>query len=200
MTGLSGLVMQGCGIFAQNKTDYDTTTAIHTFKSALTRLGRGPGSFTSRSYNERWAEAYDRASATRMVKPTASGAAGSSSASSSTGVPTGRVEHLAVSPPCETWPAVTALGSLPEGRARHPRNRPARRRHFVRRRHFYERLGSSPTPTNTSTVVRKPFTPHRLVLMSYPAPSPTKKPAIWTSFGRAVLRYSEHEAPALKLP
>ena len=56
----------------------------------------------------------------------------------------------------------------------------------IRRLHFYERLGFVANPYQyIHPSFRKPFTPHRLVLMSIPAPSPTKKPAVLrTSFGR----------------
>ena len=45
---------------------------------------------------------------------------------------------------------------------------------------------------------RKPFTPHRLVLMSYPGAITYEEARSFADFVReAVLRYSEHEAPTL---
>ncbi len=68
----------------------------------------------------------------------------------------------------------------------------------IRRLHFYERLGSSPTPTNTSTRRSASPSPHRLVLMSYPGAITYEEARSFADFvGQAVLRYSEHEAPTL---
>lgn len=73
----------------------------------------------------------------------------------------------------------------------------------VRRRHFYERLGFVTNPYEyIHPSFRKPFTPHRLVLMSYPGAITYEEARSFADFVReAVLRYSEHEAPTLpKLP
>ena len=73
----------------------------------------------------------------------------------------------------------------------------------IRRLHFYERLGFVANPYRyIHPSFRKPFTPHRLVLMSYPGAITYEEARSFADFVReAVLRYSEHEAPALpKLP
>ena len=73
----------------------------------------------------------------------------------------------------------------------------------IRRRHFYERLGFVANPYQyIHPSFRKPFTPHRLVLMSYPGAITYEEARNFADFVReVVLRYSEHEAPALpKLP
>ena len=56
----------------------------------------------------------------------------------------------------------------------------------IRRRHFYERLGFVANPYEyIHPSFRKPFTPHQLILMSYPGPLHTTKPAASrTSYGR----------------
>lgn len=67
----------------------------------------------------------------------------------------------------------------------------------IRRRHFYERLGFVANPYRyIHPSFRKPFTPHRLVLMSYPGAITYEEARSFADFVReAVLRYSEHEAP-----
>ena len=69
----------------------------------------------------------------------------------------------------------------------------------IRRRHFYERLGFVANPYRyIHPSFRKPFTPHRLVLVSYPGPITYEEARSFADFVReAVLRYSEHEAPTL---
>ena len=69
----------------------------------------------------------------------------------------------------------------------------------IRRRHFYERLGFVANPYQyIHPSFRKPFTPHRLVLMSYPGAITYEEARSFADFVReAVLRYSEHEAPTL---
>ena len=69
----------------------------------------------------------------------------------------------------------------------------------IRRLHFYERLGFVANPYQyIHPSFRKPFTPHRLVLMSYPGAITYEEARSFADFVReAVLRYSEHEAPTL---
>ena len=69
----------------------------------------------------------------------------------------------------------------------------------IRRLHFYERLGFVANPYRyIHPSFRKPFTPHRLVLMSYPGAITYEEARSFADFVReAVLRYSEHEAPTL---
>ena len=69
----------------------------------------------------------------------------------------------------------------------------------VRRQHFYQRLGFVANPYQyIHPSFRKPFTPHRLVLMSYPGAITYEEARSFADFVReAVLRYSEHEAPTL---
>ena len=73
----------------------------------------------------------------------------------------------------------------------------------IRRRHFYERLGFVANPYEyIHPSFRKPFTPHQLILMSYPGPLTYDEARGFADFVReTVLGYSEHEAPTLpKLP
>ena len=73
----------------------------------------------------------------------------------------------------------------------------------IRRLHFYERLGFVANPYRyIHPSFRKPFTPHRLVLMSYPGAITYEEARSFADFVReTVLGYSEHEAPTLpKLP
>lgn len=69
----------------------------------------------------------------------------------------------------------------------------------IRRLHFYERLGFIENPQEyIHPSFRRPFEQHRLVLMSYPAPLTNAEARDFADFVRErVLRYSEHEAPAL---
>ncbi len=69
----------------------------------------------------------------------------------------------------------------------------------IRRLHFYERLGFVANPYQyIHPSFRKPFTPHRLVLMSYPGAITYEEARSFADFVReTVLRYSEHEAPTL---
>lgn len=72
-----------------------------------------------------------------------------------------------------------------------------------RRRHFYERLGFVVNPYDyIHPSFRKPFTPHKLVLMSYPSAITYEEARGFADFVRErVLRYSEHDNPVLpKLP
>lgn len=73
----------------------------------------------------------------------------------------------------------------------------------IRRQHFYERLGFVTNPYEyIHPSFRKPFTPHQLILMSYPGPLTYEEARGFADFVReTVLSYSEHEAPTLpKLP
>ena len=73
----------------------------------------------------------------------------------------------------------------------------------IRRQHFYERLGFVANPYEyIHPSFRRPFTPHRLILMSYPAAITYDEARRFADFVReVVLAYSEHESPALpKLP
>lgn len=73
----------------------------------------------------------------------------------------------------------------------------------IRRQHFYERLGFVTNPYEyIHPSFRRPFTPHKLVLMSYPAAITYEEARGFADFVREnVLRYSEHDAPSLpKLP
>ena len=69
----------------------------------------------------------------------------------------------------------------------------------IRRLHFYERLGFVANPYQyIHPSFRKPFTPHRLVLMSYPEALTYEEARGFADFIRErVLRYSEHENPEL---
>lgn len=73
----------------------------------------------------------------------------------------------------------------------------------IRRLHFYERLGFRKNPYEyVHPSFNRPFTPHKLVLMSYPDPLAPDKARLFADFVReVVLRYSEHERPELpRLP
>ena len=69
----------------------------------------------------------------------------------------------------------------------------------VRRQHFYQRLGFVANPyTYIHPSFRRPFHPHRLVLMSYPEALTYEEARGFADFIRErVLRYSEHENPEL---
>lgn len=69
----------------------------------------------------------------------------------------------------------------------------------IRRLHFYERAGFAANPyTYIHPSFRRPFQPHRLVLMSYPAAIDAAEARAFADFVRTVvLRYSEHERPEL---
>lgn len=69
----------------------------------------------------------------------------------------------------------------------------------IRRRHFYERLGFTANPYEyIHPSFRKPFEPHKLVLMSYPAAISYEEARTFADFIReVVLSYSEHECPTL---
>ena len=193
---------------AKTKTDYDTTTAFIPFKSRADKGWAEAGalrkSFPTTNAGAR--RPTTGLSATRISKPTASGAAGSSSASSSTGVPTGTAMSSTVVRPALRGKNMGSAAPRPSaGRSGASSSK------FdlpeddisIRRRHFYERLGFVANPYQyIHPSFRKPFTPHRLVLMSYPGAITYEEARSFADFVReAVLRYSEHEAPALpKLP
>ena len=69
----------------------------------------------------------------------------------------------------------------------------------VRRQHFYQRLGFVVNPyAYIHPSFRRPFHPHRLVLMSYPEALTYEEARGFADFIRErVLRYSEHENPEL---
>lgn len=69
----------------------------------------------------------------------------------------------------------------------------------IRRLHFYQRLGFVENPQEyLHPSFRRPFETHRLVLMSYPDPLTNDEARRFADFIReTVLRYSEHETPAL---
>ena len=69
----------------------------------------------------------------------------------------------------------------------------------VRRQHFYQRLGFVANPyAYIHPSFRRPFHPHRLVLMSYPEALTYEEARGFADFIRErVLRYSEHENPEL---
>lgn len=73
----------------------------------------------------------------------------------------------------------------------------------IRRLHFYQRLGFVENPHEyIHPSFRRPFTPHKLVLMSYPTPLSEEEARTFADFIRErVLRYSEHVTPSLpRLP
>ena len=69
----------------------------------------------------------------------------------------------------------------------------------IRRLHFYHRLGFAESPHEyIHPSFRRPFEPHRLVLMGRPAPLSDDEARRFADFVReTVLRYTEHEAPDL---
>lgn len=69
----------------------------------------------------------------------------------------------------------------------------------IRRKHFYERLGFVANPYEyVHPSFRRPFHPHRLVLMSCPGPLTRGEARDLADFVREhVLRYSDHECPVL---
>lgn len=69
----------------------------------------------------------------------------------------------------------------------------------VRRLHFYERSGFVANPWHyLHPSFRRPFEPHRLVLLSRPAPLGNDEARAFADFIREhVLRYSDHEHPEL---
>ena len=196
MTGLSGLVMRGiCSIFAQNKTDYDTTTAIHTFQ-----IPRRQRLFP---YNERWSEeAYDRAFGDPNFE-----ADGIWRGDEFIGIlfhwnagDYRYVEHLAVSPRLRGQNMGSkALAAFCQGRRVILEIDPPEDEISVRRQHFYQRLGFVANPyAYIHPSFRRPFHPHRLVLMSYPEALTYEEARGFADFIRErVLRYSEHENPEL---
>lgn len=212
MTGLSGLVMRGiCSIFAQNKTDYDTTTAIHTFQiPRRQRLGRSLGALRKVVPLQRTLERggpYDRAFGDPNFEADGIWRGGEFIGILFHWGADGYryVEHLAVSPALRGQNMGTAALSAfcrKVGRVILEID-PPEDDISIRRRHFYERLGFVANPYQyIHPSFRKPFTPHRLVLMSYPGAITYEEARSFADFVReAVLRYSEHEAPALpKLP
>ena len=69
----------------------------------------------------------------------------------------------------------------------------------VRRLGFYRRLGFHDCPLEyVHPSYSRPFEPHRLVLMGYPTPLDVREARTLADFVREeVLRYTEHEQPAL---
>lgn len=69
----------------------------------------------------------------------------------------------------------------------------------IRRLHFYERLGFVANPHHyIHPSFRRPFHPHRLVVMSRPGPLTDPEIRRFADFVREhVLRYSDHEHPTL---
>lgn len=69
----------------------------------------------------------------------------------------------------------------------------------IRRLHFYERLGFVANPHRyIHPSFRRPFHPHRLVVMSRPGPLTDPEIRRFADFVREhVLRYSDHEHPTL---
>lgn len=212
MTGLSGLVMRGiCSIFAQNKTDYDTTTAIHTFQiPRRQRLGRSLGALRKVVPLQRTLERGGlrpgfrrpefrsrRHLARRGVHrhPLPLGCRPATVMSST----------WPSRPPCgdKTWAPRHSRPSAGRSGASSSKSTRPKTTFRSAARHFYERLGFVANPYQyIHPSFRKPFTPHRLVLMSYPGAITYEEARSFADFVReAVLRYSEHEAPALpKLP
>lgn len=107
------------------------------------------------------------------------------------------VEHLAVSPAMRGQ----NLGSILLGQFCRRMGRvvleidPPQDEVSIRRQHFYERLGFHANPYRyVHPSFNRPFTPHRLVLMSYPDPMTEDEARRFAEFVRtSVLRYSEHE-------
>ena len=110
------------------------------------------------------------------------------------------VEHLAVSPRLRGQNMGSkALAAFCQGRRVILEIDPPEDEISVRRQHFYQRLGFVANPyAYIHPAVRRPFHPHRLVLMSYPEALTYEEARGFADFIRErVLRYSEHENPEL---
>ena len=110
------------------------------------------------------------------------------------------VEHLAVSPLLRGQNIGSrALAAFCEGRRVILEIDPPEDEISIRRLHFYERLGFTANPHEyTHPSFRRPFHPHRLVLMSRPGALSDDEARRFADFIRErVLRYSEHEHPEL---
>lgn len=110
------------------------------------------------------------------------------------------VEHLAISPRLRGQNMGSkALAAFAEGQRVILEIDPPEDEISVRRLHFYRRLGFTENPQEyIHPSFRKPFHAHRLVLMSRPGPLTNEEARDFADFVRErVLRYSEHEAPAL---
>ena len=110
------------------------------------------------------------------------------------------VEHLAVSPRLRGQNMGSkALAAFCQGRRVILEIDPPEDEISVRRQHFYQRLGFVANPyAYIHPSFRRPFHPHRLVLMSYPEALTYEEARGFADFIREqVLRYSEHENPEL---
>lgn len=114
------------------------------------------------------------------------------------------VEHLAISPKLRGQDMGSkALAAFSEGRRVILEIDPPVDEISIRRLHFYQRLGFVENPQEyIHPSFRRPFTPHKLVLMSSPTLLTDAEARTFADFIRErVLRYSEHENPTLpKLP
>ena len=109
------------------------------------------------------------------------------------------VEHLALSPRLRGQKLGSRiLAAFCEGRRVILEIDPPQDGISIRRLHFYERLGFVANPHEyVHPSFRRPFQPHRLVLMSRPEPLTDDEARRFADFIRErVLRYSEHERPA----
>lgn len=110
------------------------------------------------------------------------------------------VEHLAVSPLLRGQNIGSrALEAFCEGRRVILEIDPPEDEISIRRLRFYERLGFAANPhAYIHPSFRRPFQPHRLVLMSRPGALSDDEARRFADFIREqVLRYSEHERPEL---
>ena len=110
------------------------------------------------------------------------------------------IEHLAISPRLRGQNMGSqALAAFCEGRRVILEIDPPEDEISIRRLHFYERLGFVANPHDyIHPSFRRPFHPHRLVLMSRPEPLTDDEAHRFADFIREhVLRYSEHEHPEL---
>ena len=110
------------------------------------------------------------------------------------------VEHLAVSPRLRGQNMGSKdLAAFCQGRRVILEIDPPEDEISVRRQHFYQRLGFVANPyAYIHPSFRRPFHPHRLVLMSYPEALTYEEARGFADFIRErVLRYSEHENPEL---
>lgn len=110
------------------------------------------------------------------------------------------IEHLAISPALRGQNMGSAvLAAFSEGRRVVLEIDPPVDEISIRRLHFYQRSGFVRNPQlYIHPSFRQPFTPHRLVLMSRPAPLTNDEAREFADFIReTVLRYSEHEKPLL---
>ena len=110
------------------------------------------------------------------------------------------VEHLAVSPLLRGQNIGSrTLAAFCEGRRVILEIDPPEDEISVRRLGFYRRLGFHDCPLEyVHPSYSRPFEPHRLVLMGYPTPLDVREARTLADFVRKeVLRYTEHEQPAL---